>query len=119
MRTKDAKVNPDEVLSIRPEVRETPTGWLAVSERGSGLNIGVVGPTAETIRRAALMNNVPHYTTIAGAEATVGAIAAATLWVGGTWALNPHSSRPFLPDVALHSETDGAVQALPSALVTR
>ena len=29
-----------------------------------------------SIRRAALMNNVPHYTTIAGAEATVGAIAA-------------------------------------------
>jgi carbamoyl-phosphate synthase large subunit len=29
-----------------------------------------------SIRRSALMNNVPHYTTIAGAEATVGAIAA-------------------------------------------
>lgn len=45
---------------------------------------------------------------------TVGTIVVATLWVGGTWALSPHSSRPFLPDVALHSETDGAVQALPS-----
>lgn len=40
-------MNPEEVLSIRPDVRETPTGWLAVSERGSGLSIGVVGATAE------------------------------------------------------------------------
>jgi carbamoyl-phosphate synthase large subunit len=29
-----------------------------------------------SIRRSALMNNVPHYTTIAGAAATVDAIAA-------------------------------------------
>lgn len=40
-------MNAEDVLSIRPEVRQTPTGWLAVSERGSGLNIGVIGPTPE------------------------------------------------------------------------
>lgn len=45
---------------------------------------------------------------------TVGTIAGAAAFWGGTWVLSPDSSRAPLPDVAVHRETDGAVQALSS-----
>lgn len=43
-----------------------------------------------------------------------GAVTGALLWGGGTWALSPDAAQPLLPDVALHSEADGAAASLPS-----
>ncbi len=35
--------SPEAVLSITPNLRRAPNGWLAVSSPGSPLRIGVVG----------------------------------------------------------------------------
>lgn len=43
----------------------------------------------------------------------VGAVAGTLLWGVVTWALSPDSAQSQLPDVAVHRESDGAVQALP------
>ncbi|MFZ2296631.1 MAG: TlpA disulfide reductase family protein [Aquabacterium sp.] len=43
----------------------------------------------------------------------VGAVTGTLLWGGATWALNPNSAKPFLPDVTVHSESNGTVQSLP------
>jgi hypothetical protein len=39
-----------QILSIEPRVWHGKSGWLAVSEPGSVLNVGVVGDTEEAAR---------------------------------------------------------------------
>lgn len=39
-------------MKIKPDVRQIPRGWLAVSERGSGLRIAVVAGDEPSVRRA-------------------------------------------------------------------
>jgi len=43
-------MNASLIRMIRPSLTRTPTGWLAVSEPGSPLRIGVVGSTEEEAR---------------------------------------------------------------------
>ena len=43
-------MNPEIVLAITPEIRRTPHGWLAISEVGSPLCVGVCGATEEQAR---------------------------------------------------------------------
>jgi hypothetical protein len=45
-------MTPQEVLAITPELRQIPTGWLAVSEPGSDLRIAVVAGTENDARRS-------------------------------------------------------------------
>jgi hypothetical protein len=40
-----------DIRTIQPRLSKTPSGWLAVSERGSVLRIGVEGNTKEEARR--------------------------------------------------------------------
>jgi hypothetical protein len=42
----------EEIRSISPEIRQTPTGWLAVSGASAGLRIGVIGLTAQEAHTA-------------------------------------------------------------------
>ncbi len=44
----------------------------------------------------------------------VGTITGTLLWGAATWALSPGASQRSLPEVSVHSESDGAMQPLPS-----
>jgi thiol-disulfide isomerase/thioredoxin len=44
----------------------------------------------------------------------VGAVTGSLLWGVATWAVSPNADEPFLPDVVVHSESDGAMQPLPT-----
>ena len=44
----------------------------------------------------------------------MGAVTGSLLWGVATWAVSPNADEPFLPDVVVHSESDGAMQPLPT-----
>ena len=41
-----------EIRAIRPVIRETPYGWLALAEPAAPIPVGVVGPTEDDVRES-------------------------------------------------------------------
>jgi hypothetical protein len=46
------KHRPDRIRAMRPHLRRTPSGWLAVSPPSSVINVGMVGATRRDAKAA-------------------------------------------------------------------